>query len=165
MKKQKVAEEEGEPSIGMEEVVVSDDGESRKGIVLEDKFLIDDNQEVKEDESIVSEDNEKSAFTTNTSVQVELEKENEADPQEFTLHEELEILDELHEEKEEDMENGSASCADENYADKTEEDNILSEDGVPIENRLTSAFEHDLLWGWKALQQLLMSLGFKMDTT
>lgn len=63
------------------------------------------------------------------------------------------------------MENGSALCDDENSSEKTEGDNILSEDGVPVENGVTSAYEHDLLWGWKAVQQLLMNLGFKMDTT
>ena len=78
------------------------------------------------------------------------------------LHKEQEILDELC--GKEDLENSSISCADESYAEKTG-DNILSEDGVPVENGLTTAYEHDLLWGWKALQQLLMNLGSKMDTT
>ena len=79
------------------------------------------------------------------------------------LHEEMEVLDELL--GKENMENSSISSTDENYAEKTGGDNILSEDGVPVENGLATAYEHDLLWGWKALQWLLMSLGFKMDTT
>jgi hypothetical protein len=54
---------------------------------------------------------------------------------------------------------GVATCADDRYAESTDDD------GVPVENRWTGAFEHELLWGWKALQQLLMSLGFKMDTS
>lgn len=79
------------------------------------------------------------------------------------IQEEPEIIDELHEIVE--MENSSALCADENSAEKTEEDDILSEDGVPVEDGLTSTYEHDLLWGWRALQELMMSLGIKMDTT
>ncbi|XP_062180771.1 uncharacterized protein LOC133885134 [Phragmites australis] len=161
VKKQKIAEE-GEALIGMEEAVISDDSESRKDIVLEDALQMDDNQVVNEDESIVGVDDEKSAVATDAFVQGESVKENEAKPQEPMLHEELKILDELHEK--EYIEHGSASCADESYAEKTE-DNTLSEDGVRVENGLTSAYEHNLLWGWKALQQLLMSLGFKMDAT
>ncbi|XP_062231520.1 uncharacterized protein LOC133928980 isoform X2 [Phragmites australis] len=161
VKKQKIAEE-GEASIRMEEAIVSDDGESGKDIVLEDELQMDDDQEVKEDESIVGMDDEKPAVATNVYVQGQSVKENEANPQESMMHEKLKILDELHEK---DTENGSASCSDESYAEKTEEDNILCEDGVPVENGLTSHYEHDLLWGWKALQQLVMRLGFKMDTT
>ena len=78
------------------------------------------------------------------------------------MQKEPETIDELHEMV--DTENGSALCADDNSATKTEED-ILSEDGVPVENGLTSTYEHDLLWGWRALQELLMNLGIKMDTT
>lgn len=79
------------------------------------------------------------------------------------LQKEPETIDELGETV--GVENGSALCDDENSSEKTEGDNILSEDGVPVENGVTSAYEHDLLWGWKALQRLLMNLGFKMDTT
>lgn len=79
------------------------------------------------------------------------------------LHEEMEVLDELL--GKENMENSSISSTDENHAEKTGGDDILSEDGVPVENGLATAYEHDLLWGWKALQQLMMSLGFKIDTT
>jgi len=79
------------------------------------------------------------------------------------LQEEMEVLDELL--GKENMKNSSISSTDENYAEKTGGDNSLSEDGGSVENGLATAYEHDLLWGWKALQQLLMSLGFKMDTT
>jgi len=58
------------------------------------------------------------------------------------MQKEPEIIEDLHEMV--DMENGSALCADENSAEKTEEDDILSEDGVPVENGLTSTYEHDL---------------------
>uniref|UniRef100_A0A0A8YCR2 CBM20 domain-containing protein n=1 Tax=Arundo donax TaxID=35708 RepID=A0A0A8YCR2_ARUDO len=162
LKKQKIAEVEGEASIGMEESVVSDDGESKGDTVLEDELLMDDNREVKEDESIVGMNDEKSTVATNSSVQEQSVKENEAKPHESMLPEEPKLLDELHEE---DTDNGSASCANASYAEKTEEGNTLCEDDVPVKNGLTGAYEHDLLWGWKALQQLLMSLGFKMDTT
>lgn len=64
---------------------------------------------------------------------------------------------------------GVATCADDRYAESTDDDGVpvggTDDDGVPVENRWTGAFEHELLWGWKALQQLLMSLGFKMDTS
>lgn len=163
VKNQKITEEEGVEAIGVEQDVVSDDNKSRKATVLEDEVQIDDSQEVKEEESIVAEEDKKLAVATDASVQVDLSKTNEANPQKSMLHEEQEILDELREK--ENLENSSISCADENYAEKTEGDDILSEDGVPVENGLTTAYEHDLLWGWKALQQLLMSLGFKMDTT
>jgi hypothetical protein len=83
--------------------------------------------------------------------------------QSIMLQNEPETMNELHETV--DMEEVSALCADESSAEKTEEENILPEDGVPVENGLASAYEHDLLWGWKALQRLLMSLGIKMDTT
>nr|CAB3465086.1 unnamed protein product [Digitaria exilis] len=162
VKKQKIEEEEI-PYVGLEEPVVSDDGESRKDAVLEDKLPMDDTEEVKEDESVVAEEDEKSVVATNASVQVETLKTNEANPQESMLQKEPETIDELRETV--GVEKGSALCPDENSAEKTEGDNILSEDGVPVENGLTSAYEHDLLWGWKALQQLLMNLGFKMDTT
>ncbi|KAJ1263149.1 hypothetical protein BS78_09G162000 [Paspalum vaginatum] len=164
VKNQKIEEEEGVEAVGVEQAVVSDDSESRKGTVLEDELQMDDNHQVKEDESIVvAEEDNYSAVATNASVQVDLVKANEANPQKSMLHKEQEILDELC--GKEGLENSSISCADESYAEKTEGDNILSEDGVPVENGLTTAYEHDLLWGWKALQQLLMSLGFKMDTT
>jgi hypothetical protein len=65
--------------------------------------------------------------------------------------------------KEKDKKN--TSSGDESYVEKTEHEDILSEDGVLVENGLTNAYEHDFLWGWKALQQLLMRLRFKMDTS
>ncbi|OEL24442.1 hypothetical protein BAE44_0014539 [Dichanthelium oligosanthes] len=166
VKNQKIAEEEGVASVGnlgIEEAAVSDDSESRNGTVLEDELQVDDNQEVKEDEPVVAEEDEISTVAANASVQVDSLETNETNPQESMLLKELEIIDELHETV--GMESGSALCADENSAEQTEGDNILSEDGVPVENGLTAADEHDLLWGWKALQQLLMSLGVKMDTT
>ncbi|WVZ98776.1 hypothetical protein U9M48_044165, partial [Paspalum notatum var. saurae] len=164
VKNQKIEEQEGVEDIGIEQAVVSDDSESRKGgTALEDELHMDNNQEVKEDESIVvAEEDKQSAVPTDASVQVDLVKTNDANPQKSMLHKEQEILDELC--GKEDLENSSISCADESYAEKTG-DNILSEDGVPVENGLTTAYEHDLLWGWKALQQLLMNLGSKMDTT
>lgn len=79
------------------------------------------------------------------------------------LREELKRLGQLYGQKE--KETGYTSFADESYAEKTAEENFLSEDGVSVENELTNAYEHDFLWGRKALQQLLMSLGFKMDTS
>ncbi|RLN31126.1 phosphoglucan, water dikinase, chloroplastic-like [Panicum miliaceum] len=171
VKNQKIAEEEGVASVGIEEAVVTDDSESRnesvQAVVLEDELQMDDDQvvnEVKEDESFVAdEEDEKLAVPTNESVQVDPLKTNEANTEEPMMQKEPEIVDELHEMV--NMENGSALCADENSAEKTEEDNILSEDGVPVEDGLTSNYEHDLLWGWRALQELLMSLGIKMDTT
>jgi len=170
VKKQKIAEEVGVASVGIEEVVVTDDSESRdesvQAVVLEDELQMDDDQvvnEVNEDESFVAEDDENLAVPTNESVQEDSLKTNEANPQEPMMQKEPEIIEDLHEMV--DMENGSALCADENSAEKTEEDDILSEDGVPVENGLTSTYEHDLLWGWRALQELLMNLGIKMDTT
>ncbi|KAL6841464.1 hypothetical protein ACP4OV_028607 [Aristida adscensionis] len=156
---------EGDTLFGPEEQVVSNDDESTQSVILDDVLQVDD-QDIQENESTLSEDEEMSAtnasVVTNASVQGESVKEIEDNPPESMLHEELKIQDELQEKV---MENSSASCAEESEAEKTEEDNILVEDGVPVENGLTSAFEHDLLWGWKALRQLLMSLGFKMDAT
>ncbi|RLM98560.1 phosphoglucan, water dikinase, chloroplastic-like [Panicum miliaceum] len=171
VKNQKIAEEEGVASVGIEEAVVTDDSESRnesvQAVVLEDELQMDDDLEVngvKEDESFVAdEEDEKLAVPTNESVQVDPLKTKEANTEEPMMQKEPEIIDELHEMV--DMENGSALCADENSAEKTGEDNILSEDGVPVEDGLTSTYEHDLLWGWRALQELMMSLGIKMDTT
>ncbi|TKW27003.1 hypothetical protein SEVIR_3G228700v4 [Setaria viridis] len=161
VKNQRIAEEEVVASVVMEEAVVSDDSESRQDTVIEDELQMDDNQEVKEDEPAVDEEEEKSAV--NVSVQVDTLKINEGQPHESMLQKELEIIDELHETV--DMEDVSALCADESSAEKTEEDNILPEHGVPVENGLASAYEHDLLWGWKVVQQLLMKLGIRMDTT
>jgi len=168
VKNQKIAEEEGVASVGIEEVVVTDDSESRnesvQAVVLEDELQMDDNQvvnEVKEDEYFVAEEDEL-AVPTNESAQVDSLKINEANPQEPMMQKEPETIDELHEMV--DTENGSALCADDNSATKTEEDDILSEDGVPVENGLTSTYEHDLPWGWRAVQELLMNLGIKMDT-
>lgn len=82
------------------------------------------------------------------------------------MMDELKIQAELHKKVDTAPQNGSvATCADDNYAERTDDGSILSEDGVPVESGWTGAFEQDMLWGWKALQQLLMRLGFKMDAT
>ncbi|AQK86313.1 uncharacterized LOC100279613 [Zea mays] len=161
VKNQKIVEEGGVASAGIEQTVVSNDSESRKGTVLEAELQVDDNL-VQEDEFVVAKEDKKPAVATDASVQVDWVKTDEANPQKSKLHEEMEVLDELL--GKENMENSGISSTDENYAEKTGDD-ILFEDGVLIENGLATAYEHDLLWGWKALQQLLMSLGFKMDTT
>ncbi|CAN6350846.1 unnamed protein product [Urochloa humidicola] len=161
----KKEEEEGVASVLVEEAVFSDDNEIRKSAVLEDELQKDDNQEVKEAEpTIVVEEDEKSAVATDAPVQMDSLKTNEINPQESMLPEEPETIDELHETVAMDMENVRALFADESSAEKTGGDNILSEDGVPVENGLPGAYEHDLLWGWKAVQQLMMSLGINMDT-
>lgn len=162
VKSQRIAEEEGMASTGIEQTVVSNDSKSTMDAVLEDELQADDNQ-VKEDESVLAKEDKKPAVGTDAPVQVDWVKKNEANPQKSMLHEETEVLDELL--GKENMENSSISSTDENYAEKSGGANILSEDGVPVENGLATAYEHDLLWGWKALQQLMMSLGFKMDTT
>jgi hypothetical protein len=152
VKNQKI-EEEGETS--MEDVVVSDDNESRKDNVVEDELRMDDDKEVDQGESIVAEEDEKSAFATNDSDQGELVKANEADPPKPFPREELKMLDQLYKEKKKK----NTSCGDDSYPEKTEKENVFSEDGVLVENGLTNGYEHDSLWGWKALQRLLMSLG------
>ncbi|CAN6346647.1 unnamed protein product, partial [Urochloa humidicola] len=160
-------EEEEVAPVQVVEAVFSDDSDIRKSVVLEDELQMDDNQinqEVKEDATVVVEENEKLAVATDASVQMDSLKTNEINPQESMLPEEPETIEELHETVATDMENVSASFADESSSEKTEGDNVLSEDGVPVENGLTGAYEHDLLWGWKAVQQLMTNLGIKMDT-
>ncbi|CAL5095236.1 unnamed protein product [Urochloa decumbens] len=155
-------------SVHVEEPVFSDDSEITKSVVLEDELQMDDNQinqEVKEDEStVVVEEDEKLAVATDASVQMDSLKTNEISPQESMLPEEPETIGELHETVAMDMEDVHALYADESSAEKTEGDNTSSEDGVPVENGLPGAYEHDLLWGWKAVQQLMTNLGIKMDT-
>ena len=92
VKNQKIAEEEGVASVGIEEVVVTDDSESRnesvQAVVLEDELQMDDNQvvnEVKEDEYFVAEEDEELAVPTNESAQVDSLKINEANPQEVPV--------------------------------------------------------------------------------
>ena len=71
--------------------------------------------------------------------------------------------DELRDEVDTAPQNGSATIyAADDYGERTDDDSILSKDGVLVKNDWTRGFERELLWGWKALQQLL---GFKMDTT
>jgi hypothetical protein len=76
---------------------------------------------------------------------------------------EQKILDDLHEEVDTAPQNSSATTyANDDYGERTEDDSFLSKDSVLVKNEWTRAFERELVWGWKALQQLL---GFKMDTT
>ncbi|CAL4901031.1 unnamed protein product [Urochloa decumbens] len=177
VKNQKVLEEEKVmfrkeelevASVQVEEAIFSDDSEITKGVALEDELQMDDNQiiqEVKEEEStVVVEEDEKLAVATDASVQMDSLKTNEFSPQESMLPEEPETIGELDETVAMDMEDVHALFADESSAEKTGGDNILSEDGVPVENGLPGAYEHDLLWGWKAVQQLMTNLGIKMDT-
>ena len=71
--------------------------------------------------------------------------------------------DELRDELDTAPQNGSATMyAADDCGERTDDDSILSKDGVLVKNDWTRGFERELLWGWKALQQLL---GFKMDTT
>ncbi|GJM88742.1 hypothetical protein PR202_ga05295 [Eleusine coracana subsp. coracana] len=159
VKNQKI-EEEGNASIGIGNAVVSDENESKKDSVVEDELQMDDNKEVEQEESVVAEEDQKSAFATNDSDQGDSVKAYKADPPKPFLREELKMQGQLKKEKE----NGYTPFA-ESYAEKAAEEIISSEDGAPVENGLTNAYEHDFLWGWKALQQLLMNLGFKMDTS
>uniref|UniRef100_A0A0D3G8A9 CBM20 domain-containing protein n=1 Tax=Oryza barthii TaxID=65489 RepID=A0A0D3G8A9_9ORYZ len=159
--------EEGKLSVGMEEAVVPDDSESRDDIIVADELQVDDNLAVMQNESSVREDDKKSTVGTVTSVQAELMKLHEANQPELIV-DEPQIQEALPETADTEPENGGvATCADDRYAESTDDDGVPvgDDDGVPVENRWTGAFEHELLWGWKALQQLLMSLGFKMDTS
>ncbi|CAN6332884.1 unnamed protein product [Urochloa humidicola] len=159
-----LSKEEEVAPVQVEEAGFSDDSEIRKSVVLEDELQMDGNQEAKEDETTaVVEEDEKLVIATDASVQMDSLKTNEINPEESMLLEEPETIDELHETVAVDMENVSASFADESSAEKPEGDNIMSEDGVPVENGLAGAYEHDLLWGWKAVQQLMTNLGIKMD--
>uniref|UniRef100_A0A0E0DS78 PH domain-containing protein n=1 Tax=Oryza meridionalis TaxID=40149 RepID=A0A0E0DS78_9ORYZ len=157
--------EEGKLSVGMEEAVVPDDSESRDDIIVADELQVDDNLAVMQNESSVREDDNKSTVGTVTSVQAELMKLHEANQPEL-IADEPQIQEALPETADTEPENGGVTtCADDRYAESTDDDGGTDDDGVPVENRWTGAFEHELLWGWKALQQLLMSLGFKMDTS
>lgn len=71
-----------------------------------------------------------------------------------------ELRDEIHTAPQ----NGRATTyadADSEYDETTDDDSILSKNGVLVKHGLAGAFERELLWGWKALQQLV---GFKTDT-
>ena len=83
VRNQKIAEEEGVVSTGIEQTVVSNDSKSRKDTVLEEELQVDDNQ-VKEDESVVAKEDKKAAVATDASVQVDWVKTNEANPQKVT---------------------------------------------------------------------------------
>uniref|UniRef100_A0A0E0L363 CBM20 domain-containing protein n=1 Tax=Oryza punctata TaxID=4537 RepID=A0A0E0L363_ORYPU len=164
-----VGMEEGKVSVEMEEAVVPDDSESRDGIIAADELQVDGNQAVIQNESSVGEDDKKSTVATVTSVQAESVKVHEANQPELII-DEPQIQLALRETADAEPENGSvATCADDRYAESTDDDGVpvesTDDDGVPVENRWTGAFLHELLWGWKALQQLLMNLGFKMDTS
>ncbi|XP_040379726.1 uncharacterized protein LOC102708247 isoform X2 [Oryza brachyantha] len=154
-----IIEEEANVSVGMEEAVVPGDGECRNGIIAADELQMDDNQAVIQNESSFGEDDKKSTVATGTSIQAESMSVHEANQPELII-DEPQIQEALHETAGTEPENDSvATYADDGYAESTDDD------GVPVENRWTGAFEHELLWGWKALQQLLMSLGFKMNTS
>uniref|UniRef100_A0A0D9WH47 CBM20 domain-containing protein n=1 Tax=Leersia perrieri TaxID=77586 RepID=A0A0D9WH47_9ORYZ len=153
-----IIEEEVKVFVGMEEVVVPDDSESRNGSVAADELQVDDNQMAIHNESSVGGDDNKSVVAMGTSVQVESMNVREANQSELIIDEPQQEA--LHVTADTEPENDSvATCADDGYAESTDDD------GVPVENGWTSASERELLWGWKALQQLLMSLGFKMDTS
>jgi hypothetical protein len=70
-------------STGIEQTVVSNDSKSTMDAVLEDELQADDNQ-VKEDESVVTKEDKKPAVGTDAPVQVDWVKKNEADPQKVT---------------------------------------------------------------------------------
>lgn len=164
-KKQKVAEE-GDASVGVVETVVADNGNARNGVVSVNELQVDDNPEIKEDESS-SEDDENSTVAVIASLQGESVKahEDDADQTELMMNEQK-TQDERHDEVDTEPPNGSPTkCADDDYAEGTDDASILTKDGVPVKNGWTGGFERELLWGWKAMQQLLMSLGFKMDAT
>lgn len=84
VKNQKITED-GDVSVGMEDVIVKDDGESRKDVVSAYELQVDDNQEVKEDESSVGVDDEKSTVATNASVKGESVKAHEANQPEVMV--------------------------------------------------------------------------------
>jgi hypothetical protein len=72
--------EEEDETLMEDVVVVSDDNESRRDNVVEDELRMDDDKEVDQDETVVAEEDNKSAFATNDSDHEELVKANEADP-------------------------------------------------------------------------------------
>lgn len=83
VKNQKIAEEEGGASTGIEQTVVSNDSKSTKDTVFEDELQADDNQ-VKEDEPVVAKEDKKPAVDTDASFHVDWVKTNEASPRKVT---------------------------------------------------------------------------------
>uniref|UniRef100_A0ACD5TFN7 Uncharacterized protein n=1 Tax=Avena sativa TaxID=4498 RepID=A0ACD5TFN7_AVESA len=160
-KNQKVVEE-GDAPVEMVEAVVADDDKSINDVVLANELQLEGNQEIKEDESSTIGDDENSTVAASASVQGEPANVCEADQPESVMDEQ-EIQDELSDEVDAAPQDGSASTSvDDDYSERTDNDSILSKDGVLVKNEWTRAVEGELLWGWKSLQQLL---GFKMDTT
>ncbi|KAL5232279.1 hypothetical protein ABZP36_031055 [Zizania latifolia] len=158
-----IIEEDDEVSVGMEEGVILDDGENRNGVISADELRLHDNQEIVQSESSTCEDDKEPTVATGASVQGESSKVHETNQPELIVDE---IEEALHEKADAEPESGNvATRADNGYAESTDDDSTFSEDGIPVENGWTDAFEHELLWGWKALQKLLMSLGFKMGTS
>ncbi|VAH07932.1 unnamed protein product [Triticum turgidum subsp. durum] len=158
-KNQKVAEE-GHTPVQMMETVVNDD-HGRNGVVSAHELQVCDNQEIKEDESTISDDDNSMAAAI-ASVGEETMKACEADQPE--LMGEQKIQDELRYEIDTAPQNGRATTyadADGEYDETTDDDSILPKNGALVKHGLAGAFERELLWGWKALQQLV---GFKADT-
>ncbi|KAM0857505.1 hypothetical protein ACQ4PT_048467 [Festuca glaucescens] len=160
-KNQKVTEE-GDVPVEMAEVIATDDDDkSINDVVAANELQLDGSQDIKEDESSVGDD-ESSAVAATISVRGESAKACEADQPELVMDEQN-IQDDLPDEVDTAPQNDSATTyADDDYGERTNDDSILSKDGVLVGNEWTRAFERELLWGWKSLQQLL---GFKMDTT
>lgn len=160
-KNQKVIEE-GDVPVEMAEVIATDDDDkSINDVVAANELQLDGSQEIKEDESGVG-DAESSAVAATISVRGESAKACEADQPELVMDGQN-IQDDLPDEVDRAPQNDSATTyADDDYGESTNDDSILSKDGVLVRNEWTRAFERELLWGWKSLQQLL---GFKMDTT
>ncbi|VAH07930.1 unnamed protein product [Triticum turgidum subsp. durum] len=159
-KNQKVAEE-GHTPVQMMETVVNDD-HGRNGVVSAHELQVCDNQEIKEDESTISDDDNSMAAAI-ASVGEETMKACEADQPELLMGEQK-IQDELRYEIDTAPQNGRATTyadADGEYDETTDDDSILPKNGALVKHGLAGAFERELLWGWKALQQLV---GFKADT-
>ncbi|KAK1697764.1 hypothetical protein QYE76_014461 [Lolium multiflorum] len=161
-KNQKLAEEGDVPVEIMAEVIATDDDDkSINDVVAANELQLDGSQEIKEDESSVGDD-ESSAVADIASAGGESVKACEADQSELVMDEQN-IQDDLPDEVDTAPQNDSAATyADDDYGESANDDSILSKDGVLVRNEWTRAFERELLWGWKSLQQLL---GFKMDTT
>ncbi|KAG8085760.1 hypothetical protein GUJ93_ZPchr0010g7865 [Zizania palustris] len=155
-------EEDDEVPVGMEEGVILDDGENRNDVISADELQLHDNQKIIHSESSTIEDDKKATVATGASVQGESSKVHEANQPELIVDEIQEVL---HEKADAEPDSGVATHADNVCTESTDDDSTFSEDGIPVENGWTDAFEHELLWGWKALQKLLMNLGFKMDTS
>ncbi|VAH19728.1 unnamed protein product [Triticum turgidum subsp. durum] len=156
--KNKEVVEEGDTPVEMAEAVVADDDQGRNGVVAGNELQVRDNQEIKEDESTIS-DGENPMAPAIASVGEETMKACEADQPELLMDEDK-IQDGLHDEIDTAPQNGRATT----YADADSEygetaDDVLSKNGVLVKR--AGAFERELLWGWKALQQLV---GFKADT-